>query len=322
MGAEKFDRSQTDQIVSTGGGRGREHRFHHAEHHFHYNVWSSMLETTTPGIGELVLQQGELAGRRYRFQTVVCKNPTCDCKHLTLQCFTEGPEAGPTAPLSLEMDLERRQIANLEELKANPITRALATAAAADCRQEEWDQLRSLYLGVKQYWTEHSDLEQVEVSFPPDAATGAMVGYFDVFPFARRIAFIHEQEDWIVDDEYCCNPKCLCQEAVLSFIRLGEKMQEGPLEPTLSVSYRYRGGKAIRLEPAGDLRYSEQTLLESLKKDRADLDSLLARRQSLLRRLCARNLKEHTVHSPNSKIGRNDPCPCGSGKKWKKCCGA
>ena len=23
----------------------------------------------------------------------------------------------------------------------------------------------------------------------------------------------------------------------------------------------------------------------------------------------------------NQKIGRNDPCPCGSGRKWKKCCG-
>lgn len=22
----------------------------------------------------------------------------------------------------------------------------------------------------------------------------------------------------------------------------------------------------------------------------------------------------------NKKIGRNDPCPCGSGKKYKKCC--
>ena len=22
-----------------------------------------------------------------------------------------------------------------------------------------------------------------------------------------------------------------------------------------------------------------------------------------------------------SKIGRNDPCPCGSGKKYKRCCG-
>jgi len=22
------------------------------------------------------------------------------------------------------------------------------------------------------------------------------------------------------------------------------------------------------------------------------------------------------------KVGRNDPCPCGSGKKYKRCCGA
>ena len=23
----------------------------------------------------------------------------------------------------------------------------------------------------------------------------------------------------------------------------------------------------------------------------------------------------------SKKVGRNDPCPCGSGKKYKKCCG-
>lgn len=23
----------------------------------------------------------------------------------------------------------------------------------------------------------------------------------------------------------------------------------------------------------------------------------------------------------SAKVGRNDPCPCGSGKKYKKCCG-
>lgn len=32
------------------------------------------------------------------------------------------------------------------------------------------------------------------------------------------------------------------------------------------------------------------------------------------------------LHLPDSKVnltsvGRNDPCPCGSGKKWKHCCG-
>ncbi|MDG4721674.1 MULTISPECIES: YchJ family protein [Thalassospira] len=27
------------------------------------------------------------------------------------------------------------------------------------------------------------------------------------------------------------------------------------------------------------------------------------------------------VHGATTKAGRNDPCPCGSGKKFKKCCG-
>jgi len=30
--------------------------------------------------------------------------------------------------------------------------------------------------------------------------------------------------------------------------------------------------------------------------------------------------KSHTVVK-DRKVGRNDPCPCGSGKKYKKCCG-
>ena len=28
-----------------------------------------------------------------------------------------------------------------------------------------------------------------------------------------------------------------------------------------------------------------------------------------------------TFHNETPKVGRNDPCPCGSGKKYKKCCG-
>jgi len=32
--------------------------------------------------------------------------------------------------------------------------------------------------------------------------------------------------------------------------------------------------------------------------------------------------KGQTVRREQPKTGRNDPCPCGSGKKYKKCCGA
>ncbi len=33
------------------------------------------------------------------------------------------------------------------------------------------------------------------------------------------------------------------------------------------------------------------------------------------------NIITETVKRDGEKIGRNDPCPCGSGKKYKKCCG-
>jgi uncharacterized protein YecA (UPF0149 family) len=29
---------------------------------------------------------------------------------------------------------------------------------------------------------------------------------------------------------------------------------------------------------------------------------------------------EEDVRGEAPKVGRNDPCPCGSGKKYKKCC--
>jgi len=46
-------------------------------------------------------------------------------------------------------------------------------------------------------------------------------------------------------------------------------------------------------------------------------DRLSAEKRKEIRR------KFHEDHrAVRTKVGRNDPCPCGSGKKYKKCCGA
>jgi preprotein translocase subunit SecA len=34
------------------------------------------------------------------------------------------------------------------------------------------------------------------------------------------------------------------------------------------------------------------------------------------------DMQVQQVVRSGAKVGRNDPCPCGSGKKYKKCCGA
>ncbi|MGI6623129.1 MAG: SEC-C domain-containing protein [Clostridiaceae bacterium] len=50
----------------------------------------------------------------------------------------------------------------------------------------------------------------------------------------------------------------------------------------------------------------------------AEWDSLL----SLEERLQIRKKFNEDHRAVSNKVGRNDPCPCGSGKKYKKCCGA
>jgi len=72
--------------------------------------------------------------------------------------------------------------------------------------------------------------------------------------------------------------------------------------------------------------------LEYSAKD-ADLQFFYQNAEAVYKRLgkaeravyCANKFRELTlkakVVSESSKVGRNDPCTCGSGKKYKKCCG-
>ena len=40
------------------------------------------------------------------------------------------------------------------------------------------------------------------------------------------------------------------------------------------------------------------------------------------RKEITREFRAAGVYKAEQTVGRNDPCPCGSGKKYKKCCGA
>jgi tetratricopeptide (TPR) repeat protein len=47
-----------------------------------------------------------------------------------------------------------------------------------------------------------------------------------------------------------------------------------------------------------------------------------AKMSAALKELQSGGAASSPIRRTNPKIGRNDPCPCGSGKKFKKCCGA
>jgi uncharacterized protein len=54
----------------------------------------------------------------------------------------------------------------------------------------------------------------------------------------------------------------------------------------------------------------------------AAIDDLVAAVVELADRSYERRYRVETVRRAQPKVGRNDPCPCGSGRKYKVCHGA
>jgi SEC-C motif len=284
-----------------------------------------MLPPSKGATGWLRLERGDLAARRYSVEISICPSPVCQCERVRLRCF---PEQSPQAsvPVCLEMDLEQSEIANFEELNSDPESITLAKAIANEISKADWNKLRSFYLGVKQYLTEHTDPDQIDADFPPDVLAGeaSMVGYYEILPYAKPVEFTLGAQTWLLDDQHCVREKCSCQEAALSFFELRPSGQYSGVgsEPALCIRYAYDTGQIEPLSRAKDGRWSGQDFVDALREVLPELDSVLAKRQALLRRLYRRALSRKTIRLQAPKPGRNELCPCGSGKKYKKCCGA
>jgi hypothetical protein len=52
-----------------------------------------------------------------------------------------------------------------------------------------------------------------------------------------------------------------------------------------------------------------------------NINGVLVERAILLESHRPTRDSRHTESETPTKVGRNDPCPCGSGKKFKRCCG-
>ena len=63
------------------------------------------------------------------------------------------------------------------------------------------------------------------------------------------------------------------------------------------------------LERKQTVRITKQGLQEAANNMRKDIPKE------------TKEVSHEPVVNSNPKVGRNDPCPCGSGKKYKNCCG-
>ena len=62
-----------------------------------------------------------------------------------------------------------------------------------------------------------------------------------------------------------------------------------------------------------------QSKSEKLNREKLD-DAIDSKKEQRLLEAMAKYKDAHTPKVKEHKINRNDPCPCGSGKKYKNCC--
>jgi hypothetical protein len=139
---------------------------------------------------------------------------------------------------------------------------------------------------------------------------------------------------YLVDDLYCPNPDCDCQEAQLVFYWINRATTHEPqvkLTHVIRMSWPFNGRSQVHecldCTPAAAQRLmrawlaTNEGLLLAVKWRYERVKEIARRSGSGRRLLHAPTPPMNREPAEPARVGRNAPCPCGSGRKFKKCCG-
>jgi hypothetical protein len=189
---------------------------------------------------------------------------------------------------------------------------------------------------------------------PADVVEGKLISYSDIISKHGALShggrgftyrFEHHGREYLVEDLYCPNPDCHCEDVHLEF------WEAKPGTDGNKTSASIRGLFIAKVTFGGCVELIENSKCKADEASRVlsawweehhdDLEMLKGRYQDVKKigqrcldtegvpprrfdTLVDQPLGDEMLYdeplTENIKVGRNDPCPCGSGKKFKKCC--
>lgn len=281
----------------------------------------------------------------------LCSNPDCPCLDtifVFLECDAEGcPVPGGQefrARVNLSTGIEMDP-PSLEEPSASTVAGFLEEGRQGLFAKllQQMEEGRACEKRIEEYVIAPEELQQgLLVSFSricwgEDPVSLGGSGEFSSF------AVTCEGRRFTADDLYCPWPDCQCDEVTLVFLgktvdKQGRTMTGHVFDAIVTLKGEVRilevhaadlGGKEVARRVVRALLEEDSGLLGELRR-RNEVVKEVGRRslrvasEHFAGRALASKLGSRHTHAPVSrgvKVGRNEPCPCGSGKKFKKCCG-
>ena len=141
---------------------------------------------------------------------------------------------------------------------------------------------------------------------------GDLVVWDDAQPALRGDTYVIDDHVFEALELYCVEPDCACGEVIVDF---GAVAPRGAAHP----GHVEFDGRTVKVCPSHErhrLRLTE--LWTAYCRRHRKYRDRFSMRSSTMHKLAGRVV----AAPPKPKVSRNATCPCGSGKKYKRCCGA
>ena len=270
------------------------------------------------------IQRNDTA-EKYECSLLSCDNPVCACQTVYLNLSPlqdENKKDYLLSSHSVDIDVIEKKLAYPDEKKISKDDLTFAEFFLSKLDDSDFQFLYGSYFVYKNHITEKANLDAIDAYFNYEEVEkeGLMYAYNDVLPYGDQMIVTIDGRDCIIFDQYCLLPKCSCTDTNLN-IMLAETLGEAG-EELCSVSLKY-AKKSWKAFEGSSFPVSVKAVRSAIEDQIPDFYERLRSRHLKLKGIYAHCKKRN--FSPKQpiqvpKVGRNDPCPCGSGKKYKKCC--
>ncbi len=256
-----------------------------------------------------------------------CTNPDCDCRDVTLRFFELTDNKYGDKLFEIIINVDTWKAVKCQILRRDLDCEGMIGEFLSDIDKETRLKIKKRFDDGKKFGGEvlkgHIDYDAIRKE--------GVVNYPEVFNSRDYDKFLFENKGvrYAVLDSYCTNPKCNCNDVVLAFYKIGSSTGASSCLFALRVKFKTR--KFEVEDKIGEI--NSQEIKEIYDCFMAHLNNpgfeLLKKRYSRMKQLktvlglnaAMTGIRNSSTEFNEVKAGRNAPCPCGSGRKYKKCCG-
>lgn len=297
------------------------------------------IKSTENGLIAHLSLDSNKSKQEYKGHVEVCQNPACQCSTIFMKLSRN--DKGSDSIFQIGLDLLEHQIFEEENVPDNFITQL-----SSEMTEGDWSMANDVYQSVKKDHSDNYDIEKIAslIDFERIAPEDGVVYYRQCLPFADKLDLEIEGQKFAISDAFCLKSGCRCNDSYISItpIEKGQIQIVFNDENTTSIYIDYKKKKLLEVEGINKSIPHPKVLFKQLQIQNSNIWDFLNGRHKRLKeiyRLFLKNKKENDqlaqqfISLPTfqdfsskgqriqgKKIGRNEPCPCGSGKKYKKCC--